>query len=105
MPLVTQAIVPVLILLAAILWTVVDFWIHPVRDLDALPWPTRRSLYEGLVVFVVWVVTSVLYWHAFRWGMLQKGLGVGLAWSLTTLYCSTGLRQRAIDKANRERGW
>lgn len=105
MYLVAQVIAPLLILLTATLWTVVDFWIHPVRDLENLPWPVRRSVQEGLLTIVVWVITSTLYWQAFRWSMLYKGIGVGFAWALVTLYWSTLLRQRAIDKANRHRSW
>lgn len=98
-------IAPLLILLTATLWTVIDFKIHPVSDLEHLPWPARRSFEEGLVTLVVWVMTSVLYWQAFRWSMLYKGMGVGCAWVLVTLYWSTLLRQRAIDKANHDRSW
>ncbi len=52
-----------------------------------------------MVVSVVWAGTTVVYWQVFRWGMLHKRLGEGVAWFLITLYCSTVLRQRAIDKA------
>lgn len=105
MHLVASVIPPLLIILTASLWTIVDFWINPARDVHNLPWPARRSLNEGLVTAVVWIITSVLYWQAFRWSMLYKGMGVGFAWAIVTLYWSTFLRQRAIDKANHDRSW
>jgi hypothetical protein len=98
-------IVPLLILLTATLWTWGDFWLHPIHDIQDLPWPARRSLQEGLVVMLVWIVTTVVYWRAFRWSMVHKGIGVGFTWGVLTLYWSTALRQRAIDKADREGGW
>ena len=98
-----RAIIPVIILLLATLWTFVDFWLHPIRDTEVLPWPARRCLYEGLVVTIVWIATSTLYWQAFRWGIIQNGVGAGLGWSLATLYWSTALRQRGIEEANRDR--
>lgn len=104
MQLPTQVIVPLIVLFAATLWTFADFRLRPIRDLRVLPWPARRSLDEGLVVVLVWVVSSVLYWKSFRWSLFYQALGVGLTWACITLYCSTALRQRIIDKANRERG-
>ena len=100
-----HVIAPMLIILTASVWTIMHFWINPVRDVAHLPWPVRRSLDEGLLTVVVWVVTSILYWQAFRWSMLYKGMGVGFTWAVVTLYWSTFLRQRAIDKANHDRSW
>ncbi len=98
-----QAIItPMVILLTSALWTWADFWVHPVRDLRALPWPARRCLQEGLVAGVVWIVTSMLYWQAFRWRMVYNGIGAGIGWTMMTLYVSTALRERAIHQANRE---
>ncbi|MDP9313852.1 MAG: hypothetical protein M3R24_23730 [Chloroflexota bacterium] len=105
MQLPVQVIVPVLVLLTATLWTVIVFWVHPIHDRNDLPWPARRSLVEGIVVVIVWIVTSVVYWQVFRWSMVYKGLGVGVTWAMMTLYWSTALRQRVVDKANRDRGW
>ena len=95
-----QAIVPLIVLLVATTWTFVDFRIHPVRDLKVLPWPARRCLYEGLVVAVVWIVTTALSRQALGWGIVRSGIGAGLGWSIATLYWSTALRQRAIDQAD-----
>lgn len=100
----TQVIVPLIVLLTATLWTFVDFHIRPIHDLRVLPWPARRSLQEGLVVVLVWIIGSALYWKSLRWSLFYQGLGVGLTWACITLYCSTALRQRLIDKANREGG-
>ncbi len=105
MQLPVQVIVPVLVLLTATLWTVVDFRVRPTYDLHALPWPARRSLVEGIVVGIVWIVTSLFYWQVFRWSMVYKSVGVGFTWAIMTLYWSTALRQRIVDKANRDRGW
>lgn len=102
---VAPVIIPLLILVTASLWTLVEFWLHPVRDLEHLPWPARRSVQEGAVTVVVWVLTSVMYWQAFHWSMLPKGIAVGGTWMLVTLYWSTLLRQRAIDKAHHDRNW
>ncbi len=98
-----QAIlVPIVILVTSTLWTCADFWLHPIRDPRVLPWPARRCLYEGLVTGVVWIVTSMLYWQAFRWRIVYNGIGAGIGWTLMTLYVSTALRERAIRRANRE---
>ncbi len=96
-------IVPMIILLTAALWTCADFWLHPIRDLRVLPWPARRCLYEALVVTVVWIVTSTLYWQAFRTHIIYNGIGAGIGWWMMTLYLSTALRERAIQRANRDR--
>ncbi len=101
----TQIIVPIIVLLTATLWTFVNFRVRPIPDLQALPWPARRSLAEGVVVVIVWILSSAVYWKAFRWSVVYQGLGVGVTWGWLTLYCSTALRQRIVDKANRERGW
>ena len=93
---------PLIILLTSALWTCVDFWLHPVRDPGNLPWPARRCLQEGLVAGVVWIVTSMLYWQAFRWRIMYNGIGAGIGWTMMTLYVSTALRERAMDRANRE---
>ncbi len=99
-----QVIVPLIVLLTATLWTFADFRLRPIHDLRVLPWPAHRSLEEGLVVILVWPVSSVVYWKAFKWSLFYQGLGVGFTWACVTLYCSTALRQRIIDKANREGG-
>ncbi len=96
-----QAVIPLIILLLATAWTFINFWIHPASDLKALPWPARRSLHEGIVVAVVWIVTSMLYRQAFRWGILNSAIGAGIGWSIATLYWSTALRQRALELADR----
>ncbi len=97
--------VPMLVLLTVTLWTVLDFWLYPIRDVQSLPWPARRCLREAVVVAIIWTVTTLVYWRVFRSSMVYQGLGVGFTWGLVTLYVSTGLRQRALDRLNRDRGW